>query len=59
MLELIRTIESENFTKSPDAHSELPPRTATTAIQAAIAVAQEAKDLLRRLVEEARAEGAS
>lgn len=59
VLELIKAIESEKFTESPDTHPELLPRTATTAIQSAMAVAQEATHLLRPLVEEARAEGAS
>lgn len=59
VLELIKAIESEQFTDSPETDPELPPRTATSSIQAAAAVVQEAQDLLRPLVDEARSNGAS
>lgn len=59
VLQLVKALEDERFADPSDEQSELPPRTATSAISAAVALAAETKDIIQVLVDEALANGAT
>jgi DNA-binding transcriptional MerR regulator len=59
VLHLIEALEDEQFAEPSDTRSELPPRTATSAISVAVAVTSEVKDILQVLVDQALKNGAT